>query len=314
VSLTATSLERIGVYVPDRSAPVEEVAASLGMSRYAARMFRKFHGLDRLPGDPDGTVFDLVVPAAEEALRQTPDRSAVRYLLFAHTIPDVAPACFDAAQVIAARLGLPEAQAFALTQQNCASGLAAVDIAGELLRADGDPAARALVVTGEKAFTPVTKFIADTTLMGEASAACLVSAGGTANRVRSYVARSRGEFADGIRLTPQALKDFNESYAEDLTEVIAQAVDRAGLQMSDLELVVPHNVNKLLWLRIVARLGLKPDRIYLDTIAKYSHCWCADPLLNLAALEAEGRLVPGGRYLLTSVGLGSTYAAMVVEH
>jgi 3-oxoacyl-[acyl-carrier-protein] synthase-3 len=314
VSAAVTSLECVGAYVPPRSVPVEEVVHDLGLSKYAARMFRKFYGLDRLHQDPDSTVFDLVTASAEEALRDTPDRAAIRYLLYAHTIPDVAPAEFDAAQVIAGRLGLADVDAFAVTQQNCASGLAAIDIAGELLRADGDPAARALVVTGEKAFTPVTRFIADTTIMGEASAACVVSVGGSTNRVRSYVARSRGEFADGIRLTPPLLKDFNESYAADLIAIIDAAVDQAGLRMSDIDLVVPHNVNRLLWLRIVARLGLDPRRIYLDAIAEYSHCWCSDPLLNLVSLEAAGRLVPGAPYLLTSVGLGSTYAAMVVEH
>ena len=313
-AVTSTSLERVGAYVPPRWVSVEEVAHDLGLSKYAARMFRKFHGLDRLHDDPESTVFDLVAAAAQEALRGMPDRSAVRYLLYAHTIPDVAPVAFDAARVIADRLGLSGADAFAVTQQNCASGLAAIDIAGELLRADGDPAARALVLTGEKSFTPVTRFIADTTIMGEASAACLVSVGGGRNRVRSYAARSRGEFADGIRLAPDLLKDFNESYAEDLISIVEEAVGGAGLRMADIDLVVPHNVNKLLWLRIIARLGLDPQRIYLDTIAEYSHCWCSDPLLNLVSLEAAGRLVPGGHYLLTSVGLGSTYAAMVIEH
>jgi 3-oxoacyl-[acyl-carrier-protein] synthase-3 len=314
VSAAVISLERVCAYVPPKSVPVEQVAESLGLSKYAARMFRKFYGLDRLHEDTDSTVFDLVSASAEEVLSGIPDRGVVRYVLYAHTIPDVAPVAYDATQVIADRLGLPDAEAFAVTQQNCASGLAAIDIAGELLRADGDPEARALVLTGEKAFTPVTRFIADTTIMGEASAACLVSVGGGTNRVRSYLARSRGEFAEGIRLGPELLKDFNESYAEDLIEVATAAVELAGLRMSDIDMVVPHNVNRLLWLRIIARLGLDPKRIHLETIAEYSHCWCADPLLNLVSLEQAGRLVPGGHYLLTSVGLGSTYAAMVVEH
>ncbi|GAB7046500.1 3-oxoacyl-[acyl-carrier-protein] synthase III C-terminal domain-containing protein [Catenuloplanes indicus] len=309
-----TTLNRIATYVPERSVPVEEVAAELGMSRYAGRMFRKFHGLDRLRQDPQSTVLDLVVPPAADLLRQTPDPSAIRYLLFAHTIPDVAPSTLNVAEEVAARLGLTGVEAFAVTQQNCASGLAAIDIAGELLRADGVPGAQALVVTGEKAFTPVTRFIAETTIMGEGSAACLVGIDGPSNRVCSYVARTQGRFAHGIRLTPVQLRDFNDSYARDLTAVIIETVERAGLRLTDLDMVVPHNVNRLLWTRIIAELGLGQDRIFLDTIAEYSHCWCADPLLNLAALADGGRLIKGGRYLLTSVGLGSTYAAMVIEH
>jgi 3-oxoacyl-[acyl-carrier-protein] synthase III len=314
VSWPVTTLERVGAFVPARSVAVDDVADSLGLGRYAARIFRRFHGLDQLREDPEANVFDLVVASARAVLREVADPATIRYLLFAHTIPDVTPSTIDAAEVIASRLGLAGAEAFAVTQQNCASGLAAIDIAGELLRAGDDPRARALVVTGEKAFTPVTRFIAGTTIMGEASSACVVSVGGETNTVRSYVARTRGQFADGIRLSPEALKAFNDSYAEELTAVIDAAVQAAGLTLPDIEMVVPHNVNRLLWLRIIGQLGLDPKRIYLDTIAKYSHCWCSDPLLNLASLQAEDRLVKGGCYLLTSVGLGSTYSAMVVEH
>jgi 3-oxoacyl-[acyl-carrier-protein] synthase III len=63
---------------------------------------------------------------------------------------------------------------------------------------------------------------------------------------------------------------------------------------------------------VIAALGLDRDRVYLDNISRYAHCFCSDPFLNLATLRAEGRLAPG-HYLLTAVGLGATYAAMVVE-
>jgi len=55
-------------------------------------------------------------------------------------------------------------------------------------------------------------------------------------------------------------------------------------------------------------------RVYLDNIPRTGHCFCSDPFLNLVSLRDEGRLVPGARYLLTAVGLGATYAAMVIEH
>jgi 3-oxoacyl-[acyl-carrier-protein] synthase-3 len=236
----------------------------------------------------------------------------VRYLIYAHTIQNVAPADVDVAADLAERLGLRRAEAFALTQQNCATGLAAVDVAAELLRADGDPAAKALVVTGEKTFSRLAQLVENTTIMGEASTACLVGLNGPGLRVRSYVARTQGQHADIFRPSPQSQAEFGDTYTERLTAIVRDAVAAAGLTLDDIALVVPHNVNHSTWRKVIPALGLSRDRVYLDNIGRYAHTFCADPFLNLATLRADGRLRPG-HYLLTAVGLGATYAAMAVE-
>jgi 3-oxoacyl-[acyl-carrier-protein] synthase-3 len=255
-------------------------------------------------------LFDLVLAPARAVLRQVPDPAVIQYLIFAHTVLYLTPPHIDAAQVLRERLGL-EAEAFAVTQQFCASGFAAIDIAGELLR--DDPDARALVIMGEKPFTPSARLVAGTTLVGEGSAACLVAAGGAGATIRSYATRTLGQFCEGVRVTPDVLNEFNESYQDNLVAVMEEAVKGAGLTMSDVTMVVPHNVSRLLWLRTIAELGLGRERIYLDNIPRYGHCSCADPFLNYTSLREEGRLTEGGIYLLTTVGMGATYAAMVIE-
>jgi 3-oxoacyl-[acyl-carrier-protein] synthase III len=312
---TAT-LDLIEAYVPARSVSIEQAAARLGLNRHQTRLFRRVHGLDTLRDDPGQGLTDLLLPAAQRVVRSA-GRELIRYVIYAHTIQNVAPADVDVAAELAARLNLGRAEAFALTQQNCATGLAAVDIAAELLRADGDPEGRALVVTGEKAFSRLAQLIENTTIMGEASTACLVSVSdgtgtGDGLRVRSYVTRTDGQHAEIFRPSPTAQQAFLDTYTERLTAVIAAAAADAGLRRGDITLIVPYNVNHTTWRKVIAALGLDRDRVYLDNISRYAHCFCSDPFLNLATLRAEGRLTPG-HYLLTAVGLGATYAAMVVE-
>jgi 3-oxoacyl-[acyl-carrier-protein] synthase-3 len=310
-------IDAVAAFTPARSVSVEEVAGTLALSRPQTRMYRRIHGLDRLPDDPDLPLLELLRVPAERLLREVPDLAAIRYLIFAHTIQDITPASIDAAQELARMLGLPSAEAFALTQQNCSSGLAAVDVAGELLRADGDPDARVLVVTGEKPFSRMARVISNTTIMGEASAACLVRVGaGRAGgfRVLSYVVETRGEYADVFRPEPDASKGFQDSYVPAVVDMVAAVVKAAGLTLDDITMVLPHNVNRSSWRQIVPALGLGVDRVYLDNIPRTGHCFCSDPFLNLVSLRDEGHLVPGGRYLMTAVGLGATYAAMVIEH
>ncbi|MEU7957187.1 3-oxoacyl-[acyl-carrier-protein] synthase III C-terminal domain-containing protein [Micromonospora humida] len=326
----ATLLHRVEAFTPVRSWTIEEIGAACGLNRYQTKVLRRIRGLAEVRADPDGDLFDLLVPAASAALRGLPDPAVVRYLLYAHTLPDPAPSHVLVADQLRERLGLAGADAFAVTQQFCASGLAAIDIAGELLRADGDPAAKALVVTGEKAFNSVLRYVLQVSVTGEASTAFLVgldapggpdgfpraddSVPGAGSRVLSYAARTEGEFADGFRMSAEKLRRFGDTYNTHLWAAMSDALSYAGLSLSDIHLVVPHNVNASLWLRLCAEVGLDRRRIFLDNIPRYGHCNCSDPFLNLASMRERGLVRSGELYMLTSVGIGSSYAAMVIEY
>lgn len=306
------TIERVEAFVPDRSVTIEDVSERLGLNRHQTRLFRHIHGLDRLHLDPALDLLDLVSAPAHAVLQSSTDHSAIRYLIYAHTAPDVAPSHINFAYMLSRRLGLHQAEAFAVTQQNCASGLAAVDIAAELLRADGDPGSRALVVTGEKPASSLLGVIANTTIMGEASAACLIGLNGTGRPVRSYVVNTMGQYAELFRPTPAMATEFFETYTSNVVTTLREAIALAGLTPDDITMVLPHNVNHSSWRRVMIEFGFSADRIYLDNVPRYGHCFCSDPFLNLVSLRDEGRLTDEGNYLLATVGLGATYAAMVL--
>jgi 3-oxoacyl-[acyl-carrier-protein] synthase-3 len=60
-------------------------------------------------------------------------------------------------------------------------------------------------------------------------------------------------------------------------------------------------------------LGWPRDKVYLDNVARYSHCFGADGFINLRHALAEGRLVSGDQVLMVSVGMGATLASALVE-
>jgi 3-oxoacyl-[acyl-carrier-protein] synthase-3 len=309
-----TTLLRVEAFAPERSWTVEEIAEANGLNRHQARMFRRIRGLDRVHLDPDLDLFDLLAAPAEMVLRAVPDRGRIRYLIYAHTFPDLTPSYVFAADRLRERLGLPDADAFAVTHQMCASNLAALDVAGELLRADGDSTAQALVITGEKPFTGLVRYMLNVSVTGEGSAACLLGTDGPGSRILSYAARTAGEFADGFRMDVERQREFDDTYNVYLWEMMTEALRRAELDISDIAMVIPHNVNRTLWLRLCAKVGLDRNKVFLDNISRYSHTYCSDPFINLATMRDRNLLVPGERYLLTSVGVGATYAAMVLEY
>ncbi|MGW7103757.1 3-oxoacyl-[acyl-carrier-protein] synthase III C-terminal domain-containing protein [Streptomyces sp. NPDC054838] len=307
------TLERVESHLPDRRVAIESLSEPLGLSRAKMSLFRKVHGLHTLHQDPTASLFDLLLPAARQVVDGLRDPRRIRFVVYAHAIHEVAPAGFDAATALRDALGLADAEAFALSQQNCASGLGAVEVVARLL-ADGDPADRALLVIGDKPYSPLIQKVPNTALMGEGAAACLIAAAGSGDPVLSHVSHTLGEYARLISLPPEEAALYGKAYAPVLADVIRRAVREAGLALEDIDLVIPHNVNMLAWRNTIGELGIPADRVFLENIARYSHCFAADPFVNYATLRAAGRLVAGRHYLMAGVGAGATFTALALTH
>ncbi|CAM5499332.1 3-oxoacyl-[acyl-carrier-protein] synthase III C-terminal domain-containing protein [Streptomyces narbonensis] len=310
------TLERIESYLPERSVRIEELGERLGLRRAELGVFRKFYGLDTLRFDPELPLLDLLRPAARGALAALPEGGRVDYLAYAHTTQAVAPADVDIAQAVGEDLGLTGTgtEAFGLSHQACVSSLGAIEVLGELLRAEGAEGAYALMVTGEQAYSPIVQHVPNTSIMADAAASCLITLDGEGDVVRSFATRTLGEYAQWLELTAEQNTQFGEQYGSRIAEVIHQAVAEAGLTLDDVDLVIPHNVNKLAWRQTIKELEVAPEKVFLDNVPRYSHTFASDVFVNYTTLRDEGRLVDGAHYLLVSVGLGATFGAMVITH
>jgi 3-oxoacyl-[acyl-carrier-protein] synthase III len=317
-----TALEAVSVYLPPARIPIESLAGSLGLTGMQVKLFRRFHGLREVGRDPDESLPRLLLKAAAglDALRGQEDR--VRYVLYARTMPVVAPYPVNPLHEVCRALGLDHALAFTITHQSCAGGLLAIDMAGRLLaaeaadRPDGQDARDgplALILAGEKAFTREAQMFADTTIFGEGASACLVSAFGARDRMLAYASNVRGEFDSATGGNDARLQ---REYRPSLAEVMRRALAEAGLTLDDIRVVLPHNVNVVTWQRMCVLLKFPLDRVLLDNIPASGHVFCADVFANYQTACERGLLQPGDRYLAAAVGAGggATFAAMVFEH
>jgi 3-oxoacyl-[acyl-carrier-protein] synthase-3 len=314
-----TALEAVSVYLPPVRIPVESLAGSLGLSDMQVNLFRRFHGLREVGRDPEASLYGLLMKAAAglDALRGKEHR--VRYVLYARTMPVVAPYPVNPLHEVCHALGLDHALAFTVTHQSCASGLLAIDIAGRLLAADvadgqdGQAGPLALILSGEKAFTREAEMFPDTTIFGEGASACLVSAFGARDRLLAYASNVRGEFDSATGENDARLQ---REYRPSLAEVMRRALDEAGVTLDDIRVVLPHNVNLVTWQRMCLLLGFPRDRVLLDNVPTSGHVFCADVFVNYKTACERGLLRPGDRYLAAAVGAGggATFAAMVFEH
>lgn len=309
-----TAIVSVAGHLPG-TVPLASLQAELRLTDIGLRKLLKFYGLLDICRSDESEVDSLVAVAGKlESLAGAEDR--VRYVVRAKTMP-ISHAYPDAPLRQACdALGLGHATSFTVTDHACASGLLAVDMCGMLLAADGDPGALALVLLGEKAFTHLARTIADVAVMGEGFAAVLVraAADGDADRLLGYATRTHGDAAGSVAMTPAQAEKFRLVYHDAVAEVVHAALDVAGVAITDVGLLLPHNVNTVSWHRTAEAIGLPVERVFLDNVKVTGHCFCADPFINYRTAIDRGRLTRGDHYVMVSVGLGSTFSAMVFQH
>jgi 3-oxoacyl-[acyl-carrier-protein] synthase III len=308
-----TALDAVSVYVPEFRLPIEKLACPLGLTDIQVRLFRRFHGLNEIRFDPDRSLPDLLRTAVRGITALHGQEHRVRYVIHARAMPVVVPYPRNPLHDVCREVGLGHALTFTVTQQSCASGLLAIDMAGRLLAADPAGEALALVLTGEKAFTRDAQLLPGTSIFGEGASACLVSATGRRDRLLAYACAQRGEFDAEFG---ERAEKFQREYRPSLAGVIRRAVDDAGLALGDIRLILPHNVNIVTWQRLCLLLDFPVERVVLSNVPVNGHLFCADAFVNYQTARERGLLREGDHYLVAAVGAGAgaTFSAMVFEH
>lgn len=330
-----TALLEVATHVPEQRMPIEAVAERFGLTEMQVKVFRRYHRLGEVACDPQGDLKDLLRGALSGLAGLAEAAPRVRYVLHARAFPVVAPYPHDPVREVCAEFGLGHAAFLAVGHHGCASGLLALDTAGRLLAADAadaaadaagegpgggpiadgaDPATAplALVLAGEKTFTPEAQLLTDTSFYGEGASAALVARSGPVDRVLSYAVDQHPEFD---RPGEEAMLAFQRDYAPLQAGVIAAAAERAGVAVGDLAAILPHNVNQAIWRQVAKILGVPSGTVLMENIPRYGHVFCADAFLNYATAADRGLLKPGARYAVAAgAARGTAFSAMVLQH
>lgn len=90
------------------------------------------------------------------------------------------------------------------------------------------------------------------------------------------------------------------------------AIQRAGLQPSDIDLFIPHQANIRIIEAVAKGLGLPMDRMYVN-LDKYGNTSAASVPIALAEAANEGRIKVGDRIVIVAFGAGFTSGAVAIE-
>jgi 3-oxoacyl-[acyl-carrier-protein] synthase-3 len=128
---------------------------------------------------------------------------------------------------------------------------------------------------------------------------CVPASGTEGNPLRTMLPTIVMEGPEVFRRAVTAMGDAS-------TRVIA----RAGLELSDVDLLIPHQANIRIIDATARRLALDPGKVFIN-IAAYGNTSAATiPIALTEALE-EGRIQPGSVLVFAAFGGGFTWAAAV---
>ena len=120
---------------------------------------------------------------------------------------------------------------------------------------------------------------------------------------------SDGPLAQSIRMAGAEVFRFAVVILEESTR---RALDRAGLSVSDLDLLVPHQANTRIIDAAAKRLSIPEERVF-SNVERYGNTSAASIPLALDEARREGRLMDGAIVALVGFGAGLSWASCVMR-
>lgn len=324
----------VGRAVPDRIVTNDDLGAVMETSDEWIQQRTGIRQRRHVGADCGAT--DLGRIAAEEALRHAGLAiDAIDMIVFATLSPDIDwPA---SAALLAAKLGAPRIRAFDVKNQ-CSGFIYSLACADAAIRAGR--ARHVLVVGGEIHSTGLdltTRGREVGVIFGDGSGAVVLGATAEPGRgILSTHLHADGRHAEKLWLEAAASRRRPRIRPGDLEgddppgfprmqgkfvfrhavtrmpEVIGEALAANGLELADLDLLVPHQANLRINQMVAAGLGLDEAKV-VNNIDRFGNTTAASIPLALHEALADGRVAPGSLVCLTAFGAGFTWAAALVR-
>lgn len=266
---------------------------------------------------------DLAFHACQRALAAAETGAdEVDLIVVATTTPDmVLP---STACLLQARLGVKQGAAFDV-QAVCTGFIYALTLADRLVASGAHKCA---LVVGAEVFSRLLDWSDRRTcvLFGDGAGAVVLKASDTPGILSGHlhadgslagILRVDGGIANGVlRGNPFVEMDGQAVYrtaVRVLAECAHEALNQNGLNIEDINWVVPHQANIRILATTADKLGLPMSKL-VTTVARQGNTSAASVPLALDAAVRDGRIQPGQNVLLLGVGAGMTWGSVLLRY
>lgn len=311
----AVGISHMAYRLPARSVTVGELAAR-GMVDSTPDQLEHL-GFRRLFVAEAETAYDLAKGAVKKLLRSAAVAPGeIDALIYASAIPEERPRRGGnlsrlfryPATALQYEFEMTRANVIGLAQAGCVSFLSAIRVASSLLVSE--PAIRRVLCVSADALPNGSRREVLYNLISDGGAAALVERGAARNRIVAHTQVTKGYFWD----PKNKGNEIVAAYFATARHVIQETLDKAQLDMSEIALVVPHNVNRRSWDILRGLLNIPSERFFGPNIARKGHTIAADNAINLCDAVEAGKVKRGDYLLLFTFGFGAHWACTILEH
>lgn len=311
--VAATRILGIGSFQPERVVTNDDLSKVMDTNDQWIR--DRVGIIERRFADKDELLVDMAVTAGKRALADAGlEPSDVDTVIVPNcTMPSPIP---NAAGQVADRLGVTAAGAFDLNAA-CAGFCYGLSVASDLIKAGSS--GRVLVIGAEK-LTDVVDPIdrANAIIFADGAGAAVVGPSDTP-RIGPVAWGSAGDLVDTIymrdhRYIHQEGQSVFRWATTKIAPVALDAIAAAGLQPSDIDVLIPHQANLRIVEAIAKRLrakGARDDMVVADDIKYSGNTSSASIPLALDHMRAAGRVSRADVVLAVGFGAGLSYAGQV---
>ncbi len=331
-----TRIAGIGRAVPDRVVTNDDLAQMMDTSDEWIQQRTGIAQRHWVPDDGGIGASDLGLAAAQAAMAQAGwDAAGIDLILFASLSPDIefpGSGC-----LLQHKLGLETTPAMDIRNQ-CSGFLYGLSTADAFIRSG--QARRVLLVGAEVHSTGLDKSTNGrnvTVIFGDgAGAACLEGVNTDQSvGILSSALHAQGEHAEclmteapasrvGPRIDEQMLSEGRHYPTMDgptvfkhavrrLPEVAGEVLEKAGLDLADIDLVIPHQANIRINQFVGQSLKLPEGKVF-HNIQRYGNTTAASIPIAYSEAQEQGLVGPGSNVLFLAFGAGFTWAGAVYRH
>jgi 3-oxoacyl-[acyl-carrier-protein] synthase-3 len=278
---------------------------------------------------PNETTATMATRAAEQALRvASADPLDIDLIIVATATPDYP---FPATACLVQRdIGATHAGAFDL-EAGCTGFVYALAIGAQAIESG---CYRQVMVIGAETLSRITNWSDRNTcvLFGDGAGAVLLREGNGAGGILASVLGADGAGADWLILPAGGSRRpaSSETVAAGLhttrmdgqqvfrfaTKIIPVAihkvVQRAGIALDGVDLIIAHQANLRILQGAAERLGVPMEKMFVN-LNRYGNTSAASIPIALCEAVSERKLLPGQRIVLVGFGAGLTWGAVLLE-
>jgi len=325
---TAIGIIGLGAYTPERVMTNEDWSRLVDTTD---EWILERTGIARRRFAAEGeTTADMAESAARRALEDAGmEAGELDEIIVATDTPEVYTP--DTAAFLQHRLGAREIPAYDLAGSGCAGFLQALDVARSRSREGG----RRILVVAVELISRLMNWEDRNTcvLFGDAAGAAVIGPGEDVIEMIAAVSGTDGSQAGILTLeaggtrvpfTLEAAQKglhknvvmegravFKEAVAR-MSGAARQVLEKAGVDLSEVALVIPHQANQRILQAVAKNLGLPEDKLF-SNLREYGNTGSASVPLALTQARDQGRIGAGDLVLLAAFGAGFHWGAMLLR-